>query len=523
MKKLFLELSFAALCAALLSACGESSGNAANTPTYTETEEGIVAETKEDLPNCTKNREGLKATLDEGNFVCTGGRWTAEEPVYDSEEDLPRCSKKREGEKAKTVDGNFVCVDGEWAKEIPGYDTEEDLPRCTKRKEGTVVFVEETEATMVCEDGEWVNASEGSDGSSSSDETDEGKSSASEEPVYESEEDLPRCSSKREGEKAKTENGNFVCVDGEWVDASEDSDGSSSSDETDEGKSSASEEPESSGSEGVEGSSASVSGEMVSCDIPGVMGECMEYPVGSDEAAQLTEFCVSMLGGTLGTGCAASTRDSSVYDADKNTLTDLRDGQTYKTITIAPEGTDYSEVWMAQNLNFVTDNSWCYGDDSTNCAKYGRLYTWAAAVGRAEDECGYGNTCGLGSGDIRGACPKGWHLPSRDEWDALFTAVGDSSTAGGTKLKSATGWSSSGNGTDAFGFSALPAGERDYDGNYHSEGGYASFRSSAEYRNSDASYSSHDAYYMYLDYNGGWAGLGYDRKWVGVSVRCLKD
>ena len=455
MKKLFLELSFAALCAALLSACGESSGNAANTPTYTETEEGIAAETKEDLPNCSKNREGLKATLDEGNFVCTGGRWTAEEPVYDSEEDLPRCSKKREGEKAKTVDGNFVCVDGEWAKEIPGYDTEEDLPRCTKRKEGTVVFVEETEVTMVCEDGEWINASEGSDGSSSSDETDEGKSSASE-------------------------------------------------------------EPESSGSEGVEGSSASVSGEMVSCDIPGVMGECMEYPVGSDEAAQLTEFCVSMLGGTLGTGCAASTRDSSVYDADKNTLTDLRDGQTYKTITIAPEGTDYSEVWMAQNLNFVTDNSWCYGDDSTNCAKYGRLYTWAAAVGRAEDECGYGNTCGLGSGDIRGACPKGWHLPSRDEWDALFTAVGDSSTAGGTKLKSATGWSSSGNGTDAFGFSALPAGDRSLNGDYYDEGYHAFFWSSTE---NDSDY----AYYMNLSYYGDNANLYDNDEDFGFSVRCLKD
>ena len=383
MKKIFLELSFAALCAALLSACGESSGNAANTPTYTETEEGIVAETKEDLPNCTKNREGLKATLDEGNFVCTGGKWTAEDPVYESEEDLPKCSSKREGEKAKTENGNFVCVDGEWAKEIPGYDTEEDLPRCTKRKEGTVVFVEETEVTMVCEDGEWINASEGSDGSSAS--------------------------------------------------------------------------------------------------VPG------------------------------------GSSDASVYDADKNTLKDLRDGQTYKTITIAPEGTDYSEVWMAQNLNFVTDNSWCYGDDSTNCAKYGRLYTWAAAVGRAEDECGYGNTCGLGSGDIRGACPKGWHLPSRDEWDALFTAVGDSSTAGGTKLKSATGWSSSGNGTDAFGFSALPAGDRSLNGDYYDEGYHAFFWSSAEY-------DSYNAFYMYLYYNDddAYQYLGRN-KYAGFSVRCLKD
>ena len=482
MKKIFLELSFAALCAALLSACGEFSGNAANTPTYTETEEGIVAETKEDLPNCSKNREGIKATLDEGNFVCTGGKWTAEDPVYESEEDLPRCNEKREGEKAKTENGNFVCVDGEWAKEIPGYDTEEDLPRCTKRKEGTVVFVEETEVTMVCEDGEWVDASEGSDGSSSSDETDEGKSSASEE------------------------------LD------------SSGSEEPD---SSASEEPDSSGSEGVEGSSASVSGEMVSCDIPGVMGECMEYPVGSDEAAQLTELCESVFGGTLGAGCTASTSDSSVYDADKNTLTDLRDGQTYKTITIAPEGTDYSEVWMAENLNFETDSSWCGGGSGTtegDCSVYGRLYKWAAAVGRTEDECGHGNTCGLGSGDIRGVCPKGWHLPSYDEWEALIVAVDGSitewtsSNTAGSKLKSATGWTAYSGITneDAFGFLALPAGYRDVNGVYYNEGYGAYFWSSTEY-------NSNLAYGMYLYYYYDYANLNDHTKSLGYSVRCLMD
>ena len=193
MKNLFLELSFAALCAALLSACGSESG-------------------------------------------------TNSEPLEIS---------------SNSSSESFDEYDGE----VEFFD---DLPRCTGKKDGKVYYVEDEDITYTCrydedeEAGEWINASEGSDGSSSSDETDEGKSSASEEP-----------------------------------------------------DSSASEEPESSDSEGVEGSSASVSGEMVSCDIPGVMGECMEYPVGSDEAAQLTEFCVSMLGGTLGTGCAASTRDAS--------------------------------------------------------------------------------------------------------------------------------------------------------------------------------------------------------------------
>ena len=188
-------------------------------------------------------------------------------------------------------------------------------------------------------------------------------------------------------------------------------------------KSSASKEPDSSGSEGVEGSSASVPG-----------------------------------GGS----------DASVYDADKNTLKDLRDGQVYKTTTIDIPSKNYSEVWMAENLNFETENSWCYGDNPANCAKYGRLYTWAAAVGRAEDECGIDHACNLGEGDIRGACPKGWHLPSQSEWEALIVAVDGSiteytsSNTAGTKLKSATGWTSYSGITneDAFGFSALPAGTR---------------------------------------------------------------
>ena len=45
------------------------------------------------------------------------------------------------------------------------------------------------------------------------------------------------------------------------------------------------------------------SGDMVSCDIPGAMGECVEAAVGTDDARQMTETCESLLMGTLGTGC----------------------------------------------------------------------------------------------------------------------------------------------------------------------------------------------------------------------------
>ena len=123
--------------------------------------------------------------------------------------------------------------------------------------------------------------------------------------------------------------------------------------------------------------------------------------------------------------------DKIVVDSSE-TMTDSRDGQTYKTVTIG------TQTWMAQNLNYETANSYCCKDSASYCTKYGRLYTWAAATT---------------------ACPEGWHLPSQTEWEVLFTAVGGQSTAGKV-LKSTSGWNNGGNGTDAFAFSALPAGGR---------------------------------------------------------------
>ena len=97
----------------------------------------------------------------------------------------------------------------------------------------------------------------------------------------------------------------------------------------------------------------------------------------------------------------------------------------------------------------------------------------------------------------------------------MFTAVGGKSIAG-QKLKSTSGWNSSGNGSDAFAFSALPAGSRDDHGDYSDEGYNANFWSSTEY-------SSHSAYYMYLYYDYDDAYLDFYNKNYGFSVRCLKD
>jgi len=122
-----------------------------------------------------------------------------------------------------------------------------------------------------------------------------------------------------------------------------------------------------------------------------------------------------------------------------DTFVDTRgDGQSYRTIRVC------NLTWMAENLNYqTTDSSWCYDDETSNCVKYGRLYAWNTAMT---------------------ACPAGWRLPDTLDWNKLVSAAGDISLAG-TKLKSTSGWDnrsdgSSGNGTDDFGFSAMPGGLR---------------------------------------------------------------
>ena len=192
-------------------------------------------------------------------------------------------------------------------------------------------------------------------------------------------------------------------------------------------------------------------------------------------------------------------------------LTDSRDGQSYRTVKIG------NQEWMAENLNYETANSYC---SPSNCTKYGRLYTWAAAMDSAGSwstngkGCGYGKTCSP-TYPVRGVCPTGWHLPTMAEFETLFTAVGGSSTAG-TKLKSTTGWNSGGNGTDAYSFSALPAGSRYNYKDYSSEGNFAFFWSSSEN-------GSNIAYFMGLYYSYDHAYLNYHYKDNGLSVRCIKD
>lgn len=212
------------------------------------------------------------------------------------------------------------------------------------------------------------------------------------------------------------------------------------------------------------------------------------------------------------------------YGQQYGSFKDSRDGRVYKTVKIG------SQVWMAENLNvriFQNGDSipeaktieewikagemgtpaWCfYENDSINGSKYGRLYNWYAV------------------NDPRGIAPKGWKVPTYDEdWEQLKRFLGiQIPLTTGKKLKSVTHWApyggASGQGTDQYGFTALPAGYRTCKGKFSSIEKTTHFWSFGKDKYGQAA-TSHS-----LDYN---SDILYnsnaDRiKCYGYSVRCLK-
>ena len=205
-------------------------------------------------------------------------------------------------------------------------------------------------------------------------------------------------------------------------------------------------------------------------------------------------------------------------------ILDERDGQVYKTVQIG------NLTWMAQNLNFDPgqgglgenkyDWSWCYNDEGKKCDVVGRLYTWAAAMDSVKTGCGwFGSKC-LQALQEQGICPVGWHMPGKATWETLFRVVRGDLIAGRV-FKSQTGWNDNGNGTDAFGFSALPAGYRDDESGFGGNGNSASFWSntvSKEFCDEDGC-----PYLINFYYDREMAFLGRPPKYKAYSVRCVKN
>ena len=262
-------------------------------------------------------------------------------------------------------------------------------------------------------------------------------------------------------------------------------------------------DPESSGT-------SSSSSSVIPGTDPESSGSSSSVIPGSDPESSGSSSSVS---GEQGTTCNGEAYDATTHFCASRGSTQER---AYKFVTIG------TQTWMAENLNYQTENSWCGGGSGTtegDCATYGRLYTWAAAVGKSEDECGSGHACDFGTFKVQGVCPDGWHVPKFDEWNVLFEAVSGKSTAG-QKLKATTLWEAEEGITseDTYHFAALPAGLY-YNGDFSGVGIVTYFWSASPRAENVAD----DAYVMGLSILGNDASQETQGKNQGFSVRCLKD
>jgi len=166
-----------------------------------------------------------------------------------------------------------------------------------------------------------------------------------------------------------------------------------------------------------------------------------------------------------------------------------------------------NQTWLKKNLNYAVSGSVCYENDPANCAKYGRLYNWETA---------------------KSICPSGFHLPTKDEWNALVNFVENNEGGAGKHLKSKSGWNEScnesGNGLDSYGFSALPGG---FNGPIGAGYGYDDYFASIGYVGRWWSASEDSAgiyaYHWDMNYCNEDIFYGYNHKFYFFSVRCLKN
>jgi len=210
-----------------------------------------------------------------------------------------------------------------------------------------------------------------------------------------------------------------------------------------------------------------------------------------------------------------------------------------------------SQIWMAENSKYVVEGSKCYGEGGlvynegarayettlstseveNNCVLYGRLYDWATAMA-LPSKCNSAlskndEDCAITVPYHQGICPKGWHIPSNEDWDKLFRFVDSAGTSdisspydsptAGKRLKATSGWHNESNGDDLHGFAALPGGYGSSAGHFTDAGYSGIWWSSSEY----------DAYYAYRRYMYHYYEDAYydhvNKGYHLLSIRCLKD
>jgi uncharacterized protein (TIGR02145 family) len=181
------------------------------------------------------------------------------------------------------------------------------------------------------------------------------------------------------------------------------------------------------------------------------------------------------------------------------------DKQIWQTENLSTDkfsnGDDIPEVKTSEEWQSAAEKgepAWCYYDnDAYNQEKYGKLYNWYAV------------------NDPRGIAPKGWKVPTDEDWQLLCVFLGGDQLAG-QKLKSIQGWEGDGNGTDEVGFNAMPGGFRKTTGEFSSIGSFALFWSATQYDDQIATYRYLDAQTQEL------SRFNY-LKGDGLSVRLIKE
>jgi len=204
--------------------------------------------------------------------------------------------------------------------------------------------------------------------------------------------------------------------------------------------------------------------------------------------------------------------------------------ETYKTVVIC------GQTWMARNLNYAVSGSKCGNSisnslsdaNTASCDTYGRLYNWALAM-NLPSSCNTTSTnnssCAV-TAKHQGICPSGWHIPSLTEWNALVKIVNpncavktndDYTCVGGAgKLKATSGWNN-GNGSNDYGFSALPGGvATSTSGNFIQSGGVGYWWSASEI-------VATAAFLINMNATDNITNNMSQKSNVLISVRCVKD
>jgi uncharacterized protein (TIGR02145 family) len=195
---------------------------------------------------------------------------------------------------------------------------------------------------------------------------------------------------------------------------------------------------------------------------------------------------------SAGTGYASALSFATEEGISGSTFTDPRDSKGYQTVFIG------NQEWMAENLAYApsTGNYWAYDNDDANVETYGYLYDWQTALS---------------------VCPTGWHLPRDEEWTELTDYLGGNA---GDKLKEigTTNWNIGNNGaTNETGFTALPGGYLNGDGEFDLLGLYGFWWSAAK------NYTNY-AWPRYMTYyNSNVLRYHHTTEELGFSIRCVRD